>query len=181
MPASVMQGRREWRALVCLTHYREKGRLYNEEVFVERWEMSDLKLTSNELHSAIDHLVKANRLLQHCRESVRKGFFMGDTVQDDLRDAWYQVNCCRLYTETSVDFENYTQTAMGNIVDAKEMIDSLVHWGKGLTPYGGLSIVLACSEAMSNITVVQAELEHMLSGQISTSEFSEAVFAAIGM
>ena len=74
---------------------------------------------------------------------------------------------------------NHTQTAMGNILDAKEMQDTLIIWGKGLTPHGGMSILIACSEAQSNIDVVCMGLEQMPSGQTDNSEFSETVFAAI--
>lgn len=141
--------------------------------------MSDLRLTSDELRKAIGHLVEAKRLVAKCKGSIGKGFFIGNNILDDLRDAWYQVNCCRLYTQSSVDFENCTQTAMGNINDAREMMDSLIHWGKGLTPYGGLSIMLACSEAQANIHVVHTELEHMLSGQINKSELAEVAIASL--
>ena len=143
--------------------------------------MSVLTLTSDELRAAICHLADAKRLLIECKERIGCKAFMGNKVLDKLRDVWYEINCFRLYTESSVSFEGYTQTAMGNVVDAKEMLDSLIHWGKGLTPYGRLSILLACSEALSNIDVVHCELEHMLSGQINNSEFSEGVFAAISM
>ena len=68
---------------------------------------------------------------------------------------------------------------MGNINDAREMMDSLIHWGKGLTQYGGLSIMLACSEAQANIDVVHTELEHMLSGQINKSELAETAIASL--
>ena len=141
--------------------------------------MRDLKLTIDELREAIGNLVEAKRLVEKCRESIAKGFFIGNIILDDLRDAWYQVNCCRLYTESSVYFENYTQTAMGNINDAREMMDSLIHWGKGLTSYGGLSILIACSEAQTNIDVVHVELENMLSGQVNGSELSKAAVASI--
>ena len=141
--------------------------------------MSDLRLTSDELRKAIGHLVEAKRLVAKCEGNIGKGFLMGNNVLDDLRDAWYQVNCCRLYTQSSVDLENCTQTAMGNINDAREMMDSLIHWGKGLTPYGGLSIMFACSEAQANIDVVHAELEHMLSGQINKSELAEMAIASL--
>jgi hypothetical protein len=117
--------------------------------------------------------------VKKCRKSVGKGFFIGNIILDDLRDAWYQVNCCRLYTQESVDFENYTQTAMGNINDAREMMDSLIHWGKGLTPHGGMSIMIACSEAQENINVVHTELENILSGQVNESELSKAAVASI--
>ena len=141
--------------------------------------MSDLLLTSDELRKAIGHLVKARRLVEKCKASIGKAFFIGNNILDDLGDAWYQVNCCRIYTQSSVDFENYTQTAMGNINDAREMMDSLIQWGKGLTPYGGLSIMLACSEAQANIDFVYTELEHMLSGQINKSELAEVAIASL--
>ena len=104
--------------------------------------MSVLKLTSDEVRAAIGHLVDAKRLLNKCKEKIGCKAFMGNRVLDNLRDAWHEINCCRLYTESSVSLEGFTQTAMGNIVDAKEMLDSLIHWGKGLTPHGRLSILL---------------------------------------
>jgi len=141
--------------------------------------MKDLRLTIDELRKAIDHLLQAKKLVEKCRKSVGKGFFIGNIILDDLRDAWYQVNCCRLYTQASVNFENYTQTAMGNINDAREMMDSLIHWGKGLTTYGGMSIMIERSEAQATIDVVHTELENMLSGQVNGSELSKAAVAFI--
>jgi hypothetical protein len=137
--------------------------------------MSDLNLTIGDLVAAIGNLTEAIRLLKKCKECIVTGAFFGNKVIGDLANAWYQVNQCRLYTETSVTFEGYTQTAMGQIVDAREMVDSLIHWGKGMTPHARAAILLACGEAIGNVSIVLNELENMLSKQVEKSEFAHTV------
>jgi hypothetical protein len=143
--------------------------------------MDDLKLTVSELRTAIDHMAEAKMLVESCHESIGNCVVVGNIVLNHLHDAWYQVNCCRLYTEPSVTFEGFTLTAMGYISDAAFMMDSLIQWDKGLTVHGRLSMLNACSEALANIGVVQGELENMLSGQVNGSAFSETLLAAISV
>ena len=137
--------------------------------------MNDLNLTIDQLGKAIEHLTAAARLLQKCKRSIASKAFIGNKVSGNLADAWYQINLCRLYTETSVTFEGYTQTAMGQIVDAKEMLDSLIHWGKGITRHAQTAILYACGEAIRNADVVLNELEYMLSEKVEESEFAQSV------
>lgn len=137
--------------------------------------MNDLNLTIDELGTAIEHLTAAARLLQECQKNIASKAFIGNKVSGSLADAWYQINLCRLYTETSVTFEGYIQTAMGQIVDAKEMLDSLIHWGKGITWHAQRAILYACSEAVRNADVVLNELEQMLSEKVQESEFAQSL------
>ena len=139
--------------------------------------MNDLNLTIADLMAAIGSLTEAIRLLNKCKACIATGAFFANEVIGDLEDAWYQVNQCRLYTETSVTFEGYTQTAMGQIVDAREMMDSLIHWGKGMTRHARAAILLACGEAIENVSIVLNELESMLSKQVEESEFAHTVAA----
>ena len=143
--------------------------------------MDDLKLTVNELRTAIGHMAEAKMLVESCHESIGNCVVVGNIVLNHLHDAWYQVNCCRLYTEPSINFEGFALTAMGYISDAAFMMDSLIQWNKGLTVHGRLSMLNACSEALANIGVVQGELENMLSGQVNGSAFSETLLAAISV
>lgn len=137
--------------------------------------MLDLKLTVDELKKAIFHLFEAKNLLEKCKESLISGSLMAKTVEDDLRDAWYEVNCCRVYTEPSVRLEGFTLSAMGRINDALCMMDSLIQWKKGLTKHGRLSILNACSDALSGIDMATAELEYILSAQIDSAKPEEAL------
>jgi hypothetical protein len=55
------------------------------------------------------------------------------------------------------------------------MLDSLMHWGKGMTRHARAAILSACGEAIGNVSIVLNELENMLSKQVEESEFAHTV------
>ena len=46
--------------------------------------MKDLRMTIDELIKAIDHLLQAKKLVEKCRESVDKGLFIGNIIEDQV-------------------------------------------------------------------------------------------------
>lgn len=120
-------------------------------------------MKASEIDSAIRHLDKALAKIASMLRDMRSGVITYETPSK-LEEAWYQLNCCRIYTEKEVTIEGYIQSSMGNINDAKEMLDSLIAWKKGLTEYGRLSILVALNEAISGIKLVRAELSAWLTG-----------------
>lgn len=121
-----------------------------------------LKLEYKEIIQALNALYKAKQLLLKVYSQVKDGRYAALFVQEDLAAAWYRVNVCRLFTETDVNLEGYLQSAMGLIVDAKEMVGSLVAWGKGVTRAGQANILSCINQAGDEIFTVIENLESML-------------------
>jgi hypothetical protein len=121
-----------------------------------------LELTADQLHEAIDHLYEAERILRSVLKEIGSGAIQGLDVSEELATAWFEVNCCRLYTQSDVNLEELNLEAMGLINDAKCMMDSLVSWKKGLTPHGQFYMRQSIISAMSGLKVVLNELESML-------------------
>lgn len=121
-----------------------------------------LQLEYKEVIQALTALYKAQQLLLKVYSQVRDGRYMAHFVQADLATAWYRVNVCRLFTETDVNFEENLQCSMGLIVDAKEMVDSLVAWGKGVTRAGQANILNCIKQAGDEIFTAIERLELML-------------------
>ena len=120
------------------------------------------KLTVEQLLEGIEHLYEALRILKSVHKEIGSGAMRGIEISDGLATAWFQVNCCRLYTESDVNFEELNMEAMGLINDAKCMTDSLISWQKGMTPHGKLYITHSIREAAGNLNLVLTELESWL-------------------
>lgn len=111
---------------------------------------------------SITALTSCRKMLVQVAERVRGGCYAATTLSEWLATAWYRINICRLYTQESVNWEGHLQSAMGLIIDAKEMIDSLAAWGKGVTR-AGQNNILKCIRATSDeVFTVQEQLECML-------------------
>ena len=125
-------------------------------------------LTATQLFKAIEHLYEAFRILKSVlREIEESGAMRGLEISKSLATAWFQVNCCRLYTESDVNYEELNVEAMGLINDAKCMTDSLISWQKGMTLHGKLYITQSIREAAGNLNLVLTELESLLSNETS--------------
>lgn len=111
---------------------------------------------------SITALTSCRKILVEVAERVQGGCYAATTLSEWLATAWYRINICRLYTQESVNWEGHLQSAMGLIVDAKEMIDSLAAWGKGVTRAGQANILNCIKEAMDEVFTVQEQLEDML-------------------
>ena len=125
------------------------------------------KLTVTELLEAIEHLYEALRILRSVLKEIESGAMRGIEISNSLATAWFRVNCCRLYTQSDVNFEELNVEAMGLINDAKSMIDRLISWQKGITPHGKLYITYSIREAAGNLNLVLNELESWLSNRTS--------------
>lgn len=121
------------------------------------------KLTADQLLEAIEHLYEAVRILKSVLEEIEGGAMRGIVISNSLATAWFQVNCCRVYTQSYISFEELNVDAMGLINDAKCMIDSLISWQKGMTPHGRLYITDSIRSAGAKLNLALAELESWLS------------------
>lgn len=129
-----------------------------------------LQLTADQLYEASEHLYEAFRILESVLKEIGSGAIRGLNISEDLGKAWFEVNCCRLYTQSDVNLEELNLDAMGLINDAKCMMDSLVGWGKGLTPHGKLFISQCVVSAAGYLKMTLDELESLLYRQ-KTGEF----------
>ena len=123
------------------------------------------KLTATQLFEAIEHLYEALRILKSVLKEIEQGAMRGIEISNSLAAAWFQVNCCRLYIESDVNYEELNVEAMGLINDAKSMMDSLIDWQKGMTPHGRLYITHNIRSAGADLNLVLTELESWLSKQ----------------
>jgi len=121
-----------------------------------------IKLSPEQLFEAIHNLYEAVEILESVLKEIETGAMRGMVISERLAEAWYKVNCCRLYTESDVNLENLTLEAMGLINDAKCMMDSLVGWGKGMTFHGRLAITSSIHFASQNLLHALCELENWL-------------------
>jgi hypothetical protein len=131
------------------------------------------KLTVTQLFEAIEHLYEALRILESVLKEIERGAMRGIEISKSLATAWFQMNCCRLYTESDVNYEELNVEAMGLINGAKCMTDSLISWQKGMTPHGKFYITQSIREAAGNLNLVLTELEsslyHQKAGEFAIS------------
>ena len=121
-----------------------------------------LELSRVQFLEAIENLYEALKILEGVRKEIESGAMRGMAISENLAEAWYKVNCCRLHTQTDVNLEELTLEAMGLINDAKCMIDSLVSWKKGVTRQAKFFIMDNISYAARNIFLVLNHLEDWL-------------------
>lgn len=124
-------------------------------------------LTADQLLEAIQQLYEALGILKSVLRETSSRAMRGIEISKSLATAWFHVNCCRLYTQSNVNFEELNVEAMGLINDAKSIIDSLIIWQKGMTPHGKLYIIRSIREAVGNLNVVLTELERWLGKETS--------------
>jgi peptide subunit release factor 1 (eRF1) len=122
-----------------------------------------LDLSRVQFLEAIENLYEALKLLESVRKEIESGAIRGMVISENLAEAWYKVNCCRIHTQVDVNLEEFNQEAMGLINDAKCMIDSLLSWKKGMTRQAKFSIMENIALAARNIFVVLTQLEDWLS------------------
>jgi peptide subunit release factor 1 (eRF1) len=122
-----------------------------------------LQLSRVQFLEAIENLYEALKILESVREEIESGAMRGMAISENLAEAWYKVNCCRLHTQEDVNLEEFTLEAMGLINDAKCMMDSLLSWKKGMTRQAYFFIMDDIASAARNIFVVLSHLEDWLS------------------
>ena len=122
-----------------------------------------LALSRVQFLEAIENLYEALKLLESVRKEIESGAIRGMVISENLADAWYKVNCCRIHTQVDVNLEEFTLEAMGLINDAKCMMDSLLSWKKGMTRQAKFAIMENIALAARNIFVVLSQLEDWLS------------------
>jgi hypothetical protein len=122
-----------------------------------------LKLSRVQFLEAIENLYEALKILESVRKEIESGAIRGMVISENLAEAWYKVNCCRIHTQADVNLEEFTLDAMGLINDAKCMMDSLLSWQKGMTRQAKFSIIENIALAARNIFVVLSQLEDWLS------------------
>ena len=122
-----------------------------------------LELSKVQFLEAIENLYEALKILDTVREEIESGAIRGMVTSQNLADAWYKVNCCRLHTQEDVNLEEFTLGAMGLINDAKCMMDSLLSWKKGMTRHASFFIRENIASAARNIYLVLNQLEDWMS------------------
>ena len=122
-----------------------------------------LELRKVEFLEAIEHLYEALKILETVRKEIESGAIRGMVTSENLAEAWYKVNCCRVHTQEDVNLEELTLAAMGLINDAKCMMDSLLSWNKGMTRHASFYIRDNIASAAKNIFLVRSQLEDWLS------------------
>jgi hypothetical protein len=121
-----------------------------------------LDLSKVQFLEAIENLYEALKILDLVRKEIQSGAIRGMVTSENLAEAWYKVNCCRVHTQVDVNLEELTLEAMGLINDAKCMIDSLLSWQKGMTRHAKFFIMENLSSAAKNIFLVLSQLEDWL-------------------
>jgi hypothetical protein len=134
-----------------------------------------LELSKVEFLEAIEHLYEALKILETVREEIESGAIRGMVTSENLAEAWYKVNCCRLHTQEDVNLEELTLSAMGLINDAKCMMDSLLSWNKGMTRQASFYIRDNIANAAKNIFLVRSHLEDWLSELEEEGEIAQSV------
>ena len=122
-----------------------------------------LELSKVQFFEAIENLYEALKILDSVRKEIESGAIRGMVTSENLAEAWYKVNCCRIHTQEDVNFEELTLEAMGLINDAKCMMDSLLSWKKGMTRHASFYIRENIASAAKNIFLVLSQLEDWLS------------------
>jgi predicted RNA-binding protein len=134
-----------------------------------------LELSKVEFLEAIEHLYEALKILETVREEIESGAIRGMVTSENLAEAWYKVNCCRLHTQEDVNLEELTLSAMGLINDAKCMMDSLLSWKKGMTRQASFYIRDNIASAAKNIFLVRSQLEDWLSELEEEGEIAQSL------
>jgi hypothetical protein len=116
-------------------------------------------LTPADLFSAIDHLVKAARILEECRQVMEGGLFDESFIRK-IEESWNEVNLCRLHTEQILFIEEALIPTLGEINDAKSMMESLVAWKLGMTRQAYFSIMSCLTNALAGIRPCIEELSN---------------------
>jgi hypothetical protein len=122
-----------------------------------------LELSKIQLLEAIENLYEALKILESVRQEIEGGAIRGMVTSENLAEAWYKVNCCRVHTQEDVNLEELTLSAMGLINDAKCMMDSLLSWKKGMTRHASFYIRENIASAAKNIYFALSQLEDWLS------------------
>ena len=112
---------------------------------------------------AIENLYEALKILDSVRKEIESGAIRGMVTSENLGEAWYKVNCCRLHTQEDVNLEELTLEAMGLTNDAKCIMDSLSSWKKGMTRNANFLIRENIASATKNIFFVLSQLEDWFS------------------
>ena len=134
-----------------------------------------LELSKVEYLEAIEHLYEALKILDSVREEIESGAIRGMVTSENLAEAWYKVNCCRLHTQEDVNLEELTLSAMGLINDAKCMMDSLLSWKKGMTRQASFYIRDNIASAAQNIFLVRSQLEDWMSKLEEEGEVAQSL------
>jgi hypothetical protein len=122
-----------------------------------------------ELFKAVDHLYKSISLIEPVMDFVFDGAYDALVCSEKLKTAWLEINCCRLYTEKDVNFEEMLQPALGYTSDAKSMIDSLAHWNMALTRHAKFNILNCLDAARKLVGLALEALEGMSNAGIKNS------------
>ena len=122
-----------------------------------------LELSKIQFLEAIENLYEALKILDSVSKEIESGAIRGMVTSENLAEAWFKVNCCRLHTQEDVNLEELTLAAMGLINDAKCMMDSLLSWKKGMTRQASFYIRDNIASAAQNIFLVRSQLEDWLS------------------
>lgn len=131
-------------------------------------------LSPEDLFSAIEHLCKAGELLEDCRLAMQEKVF-DEELTRKLEEAWNEVNKCRVFTEKILFIEEILIPVMGEINDAKCMIESLASWGLGMTPSAFQSIMGCLYHAISGIHPCIEELASWIQGASSEEHESSTL------
>jgi len=131
-----------------------------------------LELSRVQFLEAIENLYEALKILESVRKEIESGAMRGMVISENLAEAWYKVNCCRVHTQEDVNLEEFTLEAMGLINDAKCMMDSLLSWKKGMTRQANFFIRENIASAAKNIFLVLSYLEDWLSKSEEETELT---------
>ena len=134
-----------------------------------------LELSKIQFLEAIENLYEALKILETVREEIESGAIRGWVTSENLAEAWYKVNCCRLHTQDDVNLEELTLPAMGLINDAKCMMDSLLSWKKGMTRQASFYIRDNIASAAKNIFLVRSQLEDWMSKLEEEGEVAQSL------
>ncbi|MCU0588176.1 MAG: hypothetical protein MUF52_08465 [Syntrophobacteraceae bacterium] len=114
-------------------------------------------LAPADLFSAVEHLVKASQLLEECRETMEEGSVDASMLQK-LEESWNEVNLCRVHTEDILFIEELLIPTLGEINDARSMLESLIAWKLGMTRQAYYSITGCLTNALGGIRPCIEEL-----------------------
>jgi hypothetical protein len=120
-------------------------------------------LSPEDLFSAIEHLCKAGDILEESRMAMEEGIF-DDALSQKFVEAWNEVNQCRVFTEKILFIEELLIPVMGEINDAKCMMESISSWGIGMTQPAFHSIMGCLFNAISGIRPCVEELASWVQG-----------------
>ena len=134
-----------------------------------------LELSKIQFLEAIENLYEALKILDSVREEIESGAIRGMVTSENLAEAWFKVNCCRLHTQEDVNLEELTLAAMGLINDAKCMMDSLLSWKKGMTRQASFYIRDNIASAAKNIFLVRSQLEDWMSELEEGGEIAQSL------